>query len=269
MKVRFMTGEMAQLHGISKQTLIHYDKIGLLSPAEVDSDTEYRYYALEQFEDLELILILKDLGMQLKEIKAYRDQTTAEARLGLLESQREVVGQKVQQFKKIQKRLETMVGKIRNNIQVQPFSKGMKWIEECKQYSIKVPPPYDHFQMELSIKEMFQYMADKRDIDIHDFLFVIKKSSEKIELFEKVSIPMNEGFNEVIPRGYYAYIYHQGPFEALAKTRQQLEIYIQDSGYSSVGNFIEKVLLSGLEVADENEYLVEVLIQIEAQGADV
>ena len=49
MKIRFITREMAQLHGISKQTLIHYDRIGLLSPGEVDPDTEYRYYDLRQY----------------------------------------------------------------------------------------------------------------------------------------------------------------------------------------------------------------------------
>ena len=56
MKVKFMAGEMARLHNISKQSLLHYDKIGLFKPNKVHSKTGYRYYTLDQFEDLDVIL---------------------------------------------------------------------------------------------------------------------------------------------------------------------------------------------------------------------
>lgn len=262
MKIRFMTGEMAKLHGISKQTLIHYDRIGLFCPAEVDSDTDYRYYDLEQFQDLELILILKALGMQLQEIKAYRQQTTLTARLALLESQREIVEKKMKQLKSMEQRLESMVGNIKHNITVEPFSKGIKWLEERKLYSIPVLSPYDIYQMELSFKEMFRYIKEKSEVDVHDFLYVVKDSVDGEELFEKISIPVGEGGNEIGPAGYYAYLYHQGPYAELLNSRKQLENYIQESGYEPVGAFIEKVLLSGIEVADESKYLVEILVQV-------
>lgn len=35
--------EMAKLHGITRQTLIHYDNIDLFKPAKVDTNG-YRYY---------------------------------------------------------------------------------------------------------------------------------------------------------------------------------------------------------------------------------
>ncbi|MBF2020133.1 MAG: MerR family DNA-binding transcriptional regulator [Hydrococcus sp. C42_A2020_068] len=38
-------GDFAQLSRISPKTLRLYDRMGLLKPAEVDSDTGYRYYA--------------------------------------------------------------------------------------------------------------------------------------------------------------------------------------------------------------------------------
>ncbi len=59
--------EMARLFGISRQTLIYYDRIGLFTPAEV-SDAGYRFYAPTQIPVLRLICILRDLGISLKEI---------------------------------------------------------------------------------------------------------------------------------------------------------------------------------------------------------
>lgn len=39
--------EMAKLHGITRQTLIHYDSIDLFKPAKVDTNG-YRYYCKHQ-----------------------------------------------------------------------------------------------------------------------------------------------------------------------------------------------------------------------------
>lgn len=59
--------EMAKLHGISRQTLIYYDKIGLFKPELVDSNG-YRYYSWRQIPLLREICFLKEAGMPLKEI---------------------------------------------------------------------------------------------------------------------------------------------------------------------------------------------------------
>ena len=71
MKPRFTTGELARLHGISKQTLIFYDKAGVFCPREIDPHNGYRYYAADQLEMLDHILMLKDMGMSLQEIRSF------------------------------------------------------------------------------------------------------------------------------------------------------------------------------------------------------
>lgn len=62
------TGEIAKLMGITKETLFHYDEIGLFRPAIV-LPNGYRYYEVSQMELLDAILLLKELGMPLKEIR--------------------------------------------------------------------------------------------------------------------------------------------------------------------------------------------------------
>ncbi|EGT4207022.1 MerR family DNA-binding transcriptional regulator, partial [Clostridioides difficile] len=48
-KQYFTTGEFAKLCGISKQTLIFYDKIGIFSPEYKDKNN-YRYYSVYQYD---------------------------------------------------------------------------------------------------------------------------------------------------------------------------------------------------------------------------
>ncbi len=46
-KELFTTGEFADLCGVQKQTLFHYDDIGLLKP-EYRCKNNYRYYSIQQ-----------------------------------------------------------------------------------------------------------------------------------------------------------------------------------------------------------------------------
>ncbi|WP_394530920.1 MerR family transcriptional regulator [Priestia aryabhattai] len=64
----FTTGEFANLCRVKKQTLFHYDEIGLLSP-QIKKENGYRYYSYQQFEAFQVIALFKELGVPLKEIK--------------------------------------------------------------------------------------------------------------------------------------------------------------------------------------------------------
>lgn len=51
------TGEFASLCGVTKDTLFHYDDIGLLKPARV-GENGYRLYGLYQLDTFDLISVL-------------------------------------------------------------------------------------------------------------------------------------------------------------------------------------------------------------------
>ena len=62
-------GEMASLNHISKQALRLYDKMGLLSPIEINDKTGYRYYSIGQSATLDMIQYYKEIGFSLNDIK--------------------------------------------------------------------------------------------------------------------------------------------------------------------------------------------------------
>lgn len=62
-------GEFAALSSISISMLRNYDKIGLLIPETVDTESSYRYYSRKQLVDANKIVSLKDMGFGLDEIR--------------------------------------------------------------------------------------------------------------------------------------------------------------------------------------------------------
>lgn len=74
--------EFSRLARVPASTLRYYDEAGLLRPAAVDASSEYRFYRIEQLEQLHRILALKDMGFGLSDIATIvaRDPSSDELR---------------------------------------------------------------------------------------------------------------------------------------------------------------------------------------------
>jgi DNA-binding transcriptional MerR regulator len=71
----YKIGDFSRLVQIPVKTLRYYDTIGVLRPARVEHSTGYRYYAAAQVEQLNRVLVFKDLGFSLREILALHAET--------------------------------------------------------------------------------------------------------------------------------------------------------------------------------------------------
>lgn len=69
MTTKFKIGEFARIAQISAKILRHYDEIELFKPAYTDTQNNYRYYTLDQLETLNRIIIFKELGFSLSQVK--------------------------------------------------------------------------------------------------------------------------------------------------------------------------------------------------------
>jgi DNA-binding transcriptional MerR regulator len=91
----FTIGDFARLGRVSVRMLRHYDALGLLTPAEVDPDSAYRRYSIDQLPRLNRLIALKDLGFKLEQVRAILDESVdAEQLAGMLRLRRaELEGQ--------------------------------------------------------------------------------------------------------------------------------------------------------------------------------
>lgn len=97
-------GDFARLFSVSIKTIRYYEEKGLLHPASVDIYSGYRYYDKTNIEEMTKILILKDLGLSLKEIVNFEFNQT-------------IIRNKIKEY-------EQEINKIQNNIHIlSSFSK--------------------------------------------------------------------------------------------------------------------------------------------------
>ena len=66
---RLTIGQLARLSGLTPRALRHYDKLGVLRPAEVDEENGYRRYDTAQLETARQIRVLRELEVPLDEVR--------------------------------------------------------------------------------------------------------------------------------------------------------------------------------------------------------
>lgn len=86
MAPKYQVNELARLSGVSVRALHHYDEIGLLAPS-ARTRAGYRLYDDDDLLRLQQILIARELGMPLEQIKRSLDDPAFDRRAAL-ESQR-------------------------------------------------------------------------------------------------------------------------------------------------------------------------------------
>lgn len=253
---------MAKLHGISRQTLLYYDKIGLLKPKEIDEINNYRYYTLDQFETLDVILSLKSLGMTLKEIKHYLSKASLRDRMEQLKNQDLLIRGKIEQLERTGRRLTSFLTALKQGMEITPFEIGIKFLK--KRYILIEPVqlPFGWYDLEMAMKKLIARSREE-DFVMSGYMVYADNDGDGQEIFRKVALEIDHEAPDCIVEGEYGYLYHQGPYEELVRSRSLLLEYIERSKYQVSGEIIEKVLLDTFAVSSEAEYLVEIQVPVQ------
>lgn len=89
-------GEFSQASQVSIKTLRYYDGLGLLRPVHIDSETNYRYYAVNQLVRVHRIMALKSMGLSLEQITILIDEDlTTEQIRGMLRLKQAEIRQQI------------------------------------------------------------------------------------------------------------------------------------------------------------------------------
>lgn len=69
-------GKVSKLKNVSIKSLRYYDQIGILKPAFVNTETNYRYYTKDQLYLLDAITVCIKLGIPLKDLNNYVESSS-------------------------------------------------------------------------------------------------------------------------------------------------------------------------------------------------
>lgn len=104
----YKIGEFANVVKSNIKTIRYYDEIDLLKPRVIDKFTSYRYYDEDNVREYYAIILLKQMGFSLEEIKIYKDDLSDDIFL----KQREKLLNNIIEMKNTIK----MIDKTRSNI---------------------------------------------------------------------------------------------------------------------------------------------------------
>lgn len=104
---RYSVKQLSALAGVSIRTLHHYDKIGLLKPAE-RAESGYRYYGKTELLRLQQILFFKELDYSLAEIKQIITANDFDL-IASLEKQKEALQKQIGRTEKLLNTLDKTV----------------------------------------------------------------------------------------------------------------------------------------------------------------
>lgn len=104
-------GTFSHIGRVSTRLLRHYHAVGLLVPAEIDGDNDYRLYDPAQLHELHRILALRDLGFSLEEIRRLFDAGVPDDQMRLRLEELEAETAEAQQA--AQSRLRSIRARIR------------------------------------------------------------------------------------------------------------------------------------------------------------
>ena len=109
MKEFFTIGEISKLFNINKKTLRYYDEIDLFKPSYVDEHNKYRYYSIDQFECLETIQYLKELGLTLNKIKYHLNTLNLSSIVDSLEYQKHIIDEKISALRQMKEKVDKKI----------------------------------------------------------------------------------------------------------------------------------------------------------------
>ncbi|MDF1508914.1 MerR family transcriptional regulator [Robertmurraya sp. DFI.2.37] len=270
MKNKFSIGEMAKLHNTTIKTLRYYDEIDLLKPIYTNRDNGYRYYSTEQFEHLNTIQYLKELGFALKDIKRHLEQRNIDDFLKLLEEQKRITEEKIKELTRIKDRFQNRIKDIKLAREVKEV--GFPFIKKLAERRIVrlMDTISSEPELEVSLRRL-ENQANKNSsifiggvgltVGIDDI--VNHKFDEYNSIFnilEKEDI--QSSFVTTLAEGMYACIFYNGNHSDSPAYYRYLLKYIHDNGFEVSGDSIERTIIDHYISGNKKDYLTEIQIPI-------
>ena len=117
----YTTGDIAKRCHVSVRTVQYYDRQGILRPSQM-SDANRRVYTDEEVKKLKLIIVLKELGCSLKDIKLLlRNEETLKTLSSMLKVKEDELQQDISRKKNVVKRIKE-VRKYFNKTSISPIT---------------------------------------------------------------------------------------------------------------------------------------------------
>lgn len=266
----FSIGEMSKLHKIPIKTLRYYDEINLFKPHYVDERNGYRYYAIDQFEQLNTINYLKSLNIPLKEICEHIRVANLKDFTKLLDQELHLTEERIRQLEKNKKQLQQRLEDIKSTSNVEMGKVYYKQYPTRFAYSIETTI-ISIEDIELTLRRLTNVVDIQDSIMIGQVGLMVSQEAVLNDTYHGFNrlLVFKEEVQELNPyayelnAGYYATLMYRGADHMESpRCYKILKESICSMGYQIVGDSIERVIIDDHLTINANEFVTEIQIPI-------
>lgn len=260
-------GEFSKLAKTTVKTLRYYDEIGLLKPVFVD-DNGYRYYIIDQLNDLLKIVELRTLDMPIAFIKETlqgdnlqeklaehknileRELSNKQHQISLLEKYilKAEKGDFMESYTAKEIVVPSSVVYYKHGV-IDSMADIFKFVlsagEECKKYNPSLKCK-NYFYITYTAKEY-----KEKDVEL-----------DYVEAVENMGVDSENIKFRVDPEIHALSVIHKGPYSGLPKAYAFALNCIKEKGYKIVAPIREVYINGCWDTASEEDYLTEIQIPV-------
>lgn len=263
----FSIGEISKLFHLNIRTLRYYDDIGILKPAYVNPQTNYRYYSTEQFERLNTIRYLRALDVPLAKIVEFFEEKDVDAMLSLFVEQRESVRQRKLQLQRIESKITNRIEQIENALSADFGHIKVKTLPQRRIVLLEKSFTYAD-----DLEPLIRDLSKDHSLDEAIFLGKVGMSISKQDLLKKqfsrfssMFIVVEEGddtpyCDDVLPEGSYITIQYQGTHKDASPHYDALMRHLASEGFEVAGNSVEITLIDAGMTNDTSKFTTELQV---------
>lgn len=265
MKNKYLIGEVCKLFNTTRDTLRHYENIGLVNPRK-DLGNGYRYYDVEDLNSLTDIFFFKKLNLPLEDIKKAVKNSTPEDILEIINHKEKHLQRELNKIKELEKTLNFMKLNVESCIKNLNKLELKETVDNFLFIEIADNSKFDDF---IDIIEGMIDLLEGKDyvnniLDYINFAFLLEDNYlVDYDIYKNIKwgVTLKKSYSflqdimihnkiKVIPQNKYLYTVITLDVEKYEDWLQQIKNIIEENNIKVAGSILGRMLLT--EYHDQN-----------------
>lgn len=254
----YTIGEISKLYHIGVDSLRYYEEKGILKP--IRGENGYRYYDSQSIWRMNVIMNLRNLDFSVERIHDYFQNRTVETTQALLEEELEVIGEKLKEWKKLQKTVQEQLQTIR---QAQTLEIGkVRVLELGPRRAFEIRKDYSTDEdMDLLMMKLLEQSHKKFYMIGNNRMASVLAEQPGEAVFESAVMFDRDG-DVVIPGGTYLSVCYRGLTDS-GHQAGLIREYAGKHGITLKPPFMDLMWIDIHMASDPEEYISEVQVRAE------
>jgi DNA-binding transcriptional MerR regulator/effector-binding domain-containing protein len=253
---KLTAAEFAKFCGTTRDTLLWYDKMGLLKP-DVVGDNGYRYYSLTQYVNFDVIKLMKQSGSSLSEIHVLLEDMSKNITSDFFDNRIKILSDQIRKLTM----MRHFMTDIKNSILMSETSEynkpllvetepaAMVAVNKIKVENQSYDDSFAEFVKQYSkLRKLYENDASVHNYPLGAVLSLDEFKRGRLEqLYYFFDTDYSEGHTVIKrPGGYAVTICHKGPYENAISTLDIAFRFIKNRGMAAYDSIYEYDMLAFL-----------------------